>query len=59
MKVSFNPDIILCGWLGLEHQLTILLTLSVCWYKEKKKKKNHGDTFDYPYSNLITQYKVR
>ena len=22
MKVSFSPDIILCGWLGLKHQLT-------------------------------------
>ena len=22
MKVSFSPDMILCGWLGLEHQLT-------------------------------------
>ena len=22
MKVSFRPDIILCGWLGLKHQLT-------------------------------------
>ena len=22
MKVSFSPDIILCGWLGLNHQLT-------------------------------------
>ena len=22
MKVSFGPDIILCGWLGLKHQLT-------------------------------------
>ena len=24
MKVSFSPDIILCGWLGSKHQLTIL-----------------------------------
>ena len=24
MKVSFSPDIILCGWQGLKHQLTIL-----------------------------------
>ena len=22
MKVSFSPDVILCGWLGLKHQLT-------------------------------------
>ena len=22
MKVSFSPDLILCGWLGLKHQLT-------------------------------------
>ena len=22
MRVSFSPDIILCGWLGLKHQLT-------------------------------------
>ena len=22
MKVSFSPDIILCGWLGLKHELT-------------------------------------
>ena len=22
MKVSFSPDMILCGWLGLKHQLT-------------------------------------
>ena len=27
MKVSFSPDIILCGWLGLKHQLTTYLTL--------------------------------
>ena len=26
MKVSFGPDIILCGWLGLKHQLTVLDT---------------------------------
>ena len=25
MKVSFSPDIILCGWLGLKHQLTIYI----------------------------------
>ena len=22
LKVSLGPDIILCGWLGLKHQLT-------------------------------------
>ena len=26
MKVSFSPDIILCGWVGLKHQLTNYLT---------------------------------
>ena len=26
MKVSLSPDIILCGWLGLGHQLTNYLT---------------------------------
>ena len=26
-KVSLSPDIILCGWLGLKHQLTNQLTL--------------------------------
>ena len=25
MKVSLSPDVILCGWLGLKHQLTNLL----------------------------------
>ena len=24
MKVSLGPDVILCGWLGLKHQLTKL-----------------------------------
>ena len=27
MKVSLSPDIILCGWLGLKHQLTNYLPL--------------------------------
>ena len=27
MKVSFSPDIILCGWLGLKHQLTNYLIM--------------------------------
>ena len=26
MKVSFSPDIILCGWLGLKHQIPNYLT---------------------------------
>ena len=26
MKVSLSPDVILCGWLGLKHQLTNQLT---------------------------------
>ena len=29
MKVSFSPDIILCVWLSLKHQLTIWLTVSL------------------------------
>ena len=29
MKVSLSPDIILCGWLGLNHQLTNSLTASL------------------------------
>ena len=28
MKVSLSPDVILCGWLGLKHELTDLLTCS-------------------------------
>ena len=24
MKVSFSPDVILCGWLGLKHQLSVV-----------------------------------
>ena len=28
MKTSLSPDIILCGWLGLQHQLTKILN---CW----------------------------
>ena len=27
MTVSFSPDIVLCGWLGLRHQLANLLLL--------------------------------
>ena len=29
MKVFFIPDVIFCGWLGLKHQLTNLLTIAV------------------------------
>ena len=35
MKVSFSPDIVLCGWLGLKHILTNELTKPLrdwlCW----------------------------
>ena len=29
MQVSLSPDIILCGWLGLKHQLTLISILSL------------------------------
>ena len=32
MKVSFSPDVILCGWLGLKQQLTnFVLVISCTW----------------------------
>ena len=31
MKVSLSPDIILCGWLSLKHQLTNPLTDRLAW----------------------------
>ena len=33
MKVSFSPDIIICGWLGLKHQLTnkLIIIIIIEW----------------------------
>ena len=31
MKFLFSPDVIICGWLGSEHQLTNLLAFCVKW----------------------------
>ena len=32
MKVSLSPHIILCGWLGLKHQLTKYQCAKQCWF---------------------------
>ena len=30
VKFVFSPDVILCGWLGSKHQLTVFVSLSDC-----------------------------
>ena len=39
MKVSLSPDIILCGWLGLKHQLTNYWVSCSSFAKRKEKSK--------------------
>ena len=38
MKISFSPDIILCDWLDLKHQLTNWQTLEGLWYLSLRER---------------------
>ena len=39
-KVSLSPDLILCGWLGLKHQLTITLNITTMTLNSSYHKKS-------------------
>ena len=46
-KVSLGPDIVLCGWLGLKHQLSLSPQKSrtkVTWGRFSWKQSNNDDT---------------
>ena len=47
MKVSLSPDNIICGWLGLKHQLSNHLAL-----KSKGRSLNHNTRIHFKYGNM-------
>ena len=40
VKVSLSPDIILCGWVGLKHQLTVCITCK--WTHHHRPSTTHS-----------------
>ena len=53
-KVSFNPDVVLCGWLGLKHQLTN--SLAVCVRSVQRYYLPNVYWFDI-YKNISGQHR--
>ena len=61
VKVSLSPDIILCGWLGLKHQLTNITKVKVyqsrsseSWGDSSKKTAHSRWSSPWPAMTLLT-----
>ena len=55
MKFVFSPDVISCGWLGSEHQLTNELTNPSDFHVNKPLTKNHNSLRPLDFTLLPAQ----